>query len=74
MNRSKLETIKGDLQNHSTRGELAKVLGVHPLTIKRWRKEGKIPPPAALCTNGWHLWSPEQVRRIIERKTSRGGL
>ena len=74
MNPAKLEKIKGDLANHSTRGELARVLGVHPLTIKRWRSEGRIPAPAARGTNGWHLWSPDQVQRIIQERTSRGGV
>ncbi|MCL5065513.1 MAG: MerR family DNA-binding transcriptional regulator, partial [Firmicutes bacterium] len=26
-------------------GEAAKALGVHPETLRRWEKEGKIPAP-----------------------------
>jgi DNA-binding transcriptional MerR regulator len=72
MNFTRLEQIKAQHPTHSTRAELAKVLGVHPQTIKRWRKEGRIPEPAQRGTNGWHLWSPQQVQRMIKERTSRG--
>ena len=74
MNRTRLAGIKGPFQNYSTRAELAAALGVHPQTIKRWRAEGKIPDGEERGTNGWQLWSPEQVRRIIQWRTNRGEL
>lgn len=73
MNRNeRLAYIKGEYRNHSTRAELARVLGVHPQTVKRWWKDGTIPPPDATARNGWNLWSPEQVRRMIQSRTNRG--
>lgn len=61
-----------DRQHYSTRGELARTLGIRVDRLKEWERAGKVPPPDAVSEHGWKLWSPETVGRIIRWRTNRG--
>jgi len=45
-----------------TIGEAAKRVGVHPDTLKRWMKAGKI-PPVRRDRNGWFIFTVEDIAR-----------
>lgn len=57
-----------------TFGQLASLLGVSHTTVKRAIKDGRIPPAELELSNGWRLWSREQVRTLLSRKIERGRL
>ena len=40
--------------------ELAQILGKSPRTIKRWKKQGKLPPPGTGF--GKDYWTVKQIR------------
>jgi hypothetical protein len=40
--------------------KFAKACGVHPETVRRWAREGKL-SPAGTTPGGHHRWSPEQI-------------
>jgi DNA-binding transcriptional MerR regulator len=44
--------------------ELAALVNVNVATVKRWRRQGKI-PPADLLDNGMRCWSPEQIQDVL---------
>ena len=44
-----------------TIGKLAAVLGIHPDTIRRYERQGLIPPARRSPMNGYRLWAEEDV-------------
>lgn len=44
-----------------TIGEAARRVGVHPDTLKRWMKSGKI-PVAKRDRNGWFIFDDDDIR------------
>ena len=57
-----------EFQNYFTAGELAEHIGKTERTVRRWYKSGRLPEPAVKTPHGWKLWSPAQVREIIDRE------
>ena len=49
-----------------TTGKLATALGLHPDTIRRYEREGLIPPAKRSPRNGYRFWKEEDVKRIQE--------
>ena len=47
-----------------TIGKLAAVLGLHPDTIRRYERQGLIPPAQRSPMNGYRLWSNQDVAQI----------
>lgn len=43
--------------------DLAKVLRVHPETIRRWAREGQIPAPRKIGRRVY--WTPEDLRPLF---------
>jgi DNA-binding transcriptional MerR regulator len=52
-------------QNYSTKDEVAKDLGINPVTLWRWRKKGAI-PTGLRSRNRQVLFSPDEVTQILE--------
>jgi len=50
-------------QNYSTKDEVAKDLGINPVTLWRWRKKGAI-PTGLRSRKGKVLFSPDEVTQI----------
>ena len=46
--------------------ELAQILGKSPRTIKRWKKQGKLPPPGTGF--GKDYWTVKQIRIWLDQK------
>ena len=46
--------------------ELARILDKSPSTIKRWRREGKLPPPGTGF--GKDYWTVRQIRIWLDQK------
>lgn len=61
------------LERYQTVHELAVQVGVSDRTVERWHRDRKIPAPAVVTEQGWKLWSPEQVRNIIQQRTREVG-
>ena len=57
-------------QGHYTAAELARYVGVHVRTLRRWVAKGKIPKPACRADNGYGLWTPEQAREVLRWRLS----
>ena len=52
-------------QNYNTKDEVAKDLGINPVTLWRWRKKGAI-PAGFRSRDGKVLFSPQEVTQILE--------
>lgn len=50
--------------NRYSRKDVAKLCGVHPNTIYRLEKAGKLPPPTKLKHNGELIYRDEQVQAL----------
>jgi len=48
-----------------TIGEVAKILRVTPLTLKRWEQKGKLVPMARINTRGDRRYSKSQVLAFL---------
>lgn len=48
--------------------EVANKIGVHPETIKRWIKQGKVPSPNR-DRNGWYVFDEQDIKNITEYAT-----
>jgi excisionase family DNA binding protein len=48
-----------------TAGEVAKLAGVHRLTLLRWIREGRL-TDAARDRNGWRIFSEELTQQVVE--------
>lgn len=55
--------------HYNTRGELARLLGVHSANITRWVKQGRIPGPCVELNMGgstpWKMWCPEHTGVVL---------
>lgn len=47
-----------------TIGKIATILGLHPDTIRRYEREGLIPPAQRSPMNGYRIWSQQDVARV----------
>lgn len=56
----------------ATSGQLRLILGLSGATMKRAIKDGRIPEPEYTLSNGWRLWSAEQVKILLLRRIERG--
>lgn len=54
------------LADHVTAREIADSFRVSDSTVKRWVKEGKLPPPVQVGRK--LLWRPEVIARLAEGK------
>ena len=45
--------------------EVAKKIGVHPETIKRWIRQGKVATPHR-DRNGWYVFDEQDIKIIME--------
>jgi predicted site-specific integrase-resolvase len=45
--------------------DIADKINVHPETIKRWIKQGKVPAPNR-DRNGWYVFDDQDVKNITE--------
>lgn len=58
---------KGELCTWFTRSEVAKMLGTDRKSARNLeRKMGIV---TRELPNGWHLWSPEDVQRVVAKRT-----
>ena len=48
-------------------GELAKLIGRHPVVIRKYEKAGLIPTARRDPVNGFRVWTEEEVLRIQEQ-------
>ena len=48
--------------------EVANKIGVHPETIKRWIRQGKVSTPNR-DRNGWYVFDEQDVKNITEYAT-----
>lgn len=48
--------------------EVANKIGVHPETIKRWIRQGKVPSPNR-DRNGWYVFDEQDIKNITEYAT-----
>lgn len=51
--------------------ELATYLGVTKRTVRRWMHDSTFPKPSARNEKGYKLWSPTDVRRVLEWRLKR---
>lgn len=45
--------------------DLARIMGLHPRSVKRWWKRLKVPPTVE--RNCCHRWSAEDANKFLER-------
>lgn len=57
-----------------TMTEVAKALGVHRDTLKRWIKEGKIPEARRNSTNSYRMFTQDDVDKIRLLMQQRKGM
>ena len=55
-----------------TISEAAQMVGVHPSTVRRWLRWGKV-PPVPRDRNGWRLFDEEEVRLLRMLARANGG-
>lgn len=48
--------------------EIANKINVHPETIKRWIRQGKVPAPNR-DRNGWYIFDEQDIKNIVEYAT-----
>jgi len=48
--------------------EIAAKVGVHPETVKRWIRQGKVPMPNR-DRNGWYIFDGQDVENIVKYAT-----
>jgi len=48
--------------------DIAQKLNVHPETIKRWIRQGKVPAPNR-DRNGWYVFDEQDIKNITEYAT-----
>jgi excisionase family DNA binding protein len=51
--------------------EVAKLAGIHRLTLLRWIRQGKM-PDVSRDRNGWRIFSEEETARIVSYAMSVG--
>lgn len=56
-------------EKHLTAGELAKLIGVHKLTILRRIESGALVPDGGSNARGWWLFSPQQAKQILRARS-----
>jgi len=45
--------------------ELAQLMGLHPVSVKRWWKRLDVPPTVQI--HHCHRWSPEDAQKLLDR-------
>lgn len=50
--------------NYFTIGEMAKILGISPRTLKNHEKQGKIPKPMRNASNNWRVYTEEDIEKL----------
>jgi hypothetical protein len=53
--------VPRNLPRYLTSADLAKLLGIHTRTLKRWRAAGLVPPPVRAY--GWLKWPRDTITR-----------
>jgi len=53
-------------------GDVAKLVGRHPDTLRRYEAKGLIPAPRREPFSGWRVWTREEVERIRRLVNSAG--
>ena len=53
-----------------TRGQAAAMLGVHPRTLRRWEREGKIPSARRILRNNFRVYTDEDIQSLREWMTA----
>jgi hypothetical protein len=53
--------------------DLAKRYNVHPRSIQRWKKSGKLPPPDLEMPNGREAWSDTRIEQHEHARLVGGG-
>lgn len=51
-----------------TVADVAAAFRVHPKTVYRWVKNGKLPKPSRVA--GWLRWRADQIERLLGPKTT----
>lgn len=59
------DAVLGDFEKYYGTGDAARVFGVHPQTLARWRKEGRI--YAIRTPGGWWRYSHTEIQRLWEK-------
>lgn len=49
-----------------TTKDLAREMGLHPRTVKRWWRLLRVPPDAC-AGNGCHRWTPRAGKRLLKK-------
>jgi DNA-binding transcriptional regulator YiaG len=66
----RLTRLKGDRRRGwLTSTEMASKFGINPRTFRRWQQSGYVPSPAARTECGYGLWSPDQQRALLKKRT-----
>lgn len=75
MPRGVSQEVLAEQRNHPgamRAGQLRMMLGLSDATFKRYRKAGRIPDPEITLSNGWPLWSDQQVKDLLARRITLG--
>ena len=53
-------------------GQVARMLGIHKVTLQRWLLSGKVPEPKRIRVNGGEtrIWTARDVERVKKYKAS----
>jgi excisionase family DNA binding protein len=57
---------------HLSSAEVAQMLGVTKTTLKAWLRAGKIPEPERDPSNGYRIWTLQEVDQIRKRLREEG--
>lgn len=65
------------IEGKFTTSEVAKKIGIHPVTLQRWIKAGKVRAPAPILVGavGYRLWSVDDIDNVkaVKETTYRKG-
>jgi excisionase family DNA binding protein len=58
------------LRKQHTTSEVARIVGIHLATLRRWIAQGKVqaPKPTLIGAVGYRLWSQDDIARLREIK------
>lgn len=68
---SPVELKGAGYESYMLPGELAEYLGVTTRTVRRWMHDSTFPKPSVRNDKGFKLWSPQDVRRVLEWRLKR---
>ena len=51
--------------------EVAKLLGIHRVTLEEWIRQGKVKPPKTIRIGGqnYRLWTEREIERVRKHKS-----